>query len=71
MKLSLKLLASRSVCGPIESKLLLRRCSVVGAHLRLLWSLLSLSRQVTLRALQRANIVALPLHRPVRDVLCC
>jgi hypothetical protein len=48
------LLASRSVWGTVESQVLLRRCTLVGVHLLLLWSLSPLGGQASLRALEKA-----------------
>jgi hypothetical protein len=51
------LLASRTVGGTVESQLQLRRFTVVGIHLMLLWMLSPLGGQACLRALERTEHV--------------
>jgi hypothetical protein len=50
-----QLLASRSVWGTVECQLLLRRVTVVGIHLLLLWTFSPLGGQASLRALERVE----------------
>ncbi|KAF2501242.1 hypothetical protein BU16DRAFT_569391 [Lophium mytilinum] len=49
------LMASQSVWGTVESQFLMRRLTVVGAHLLILWSLSPLGGQASLRLLGTAG----------------
>jgi len=49
------LLASQTVWGTFESQVLLRRFTVFGAHLTLLWCLSPLGGQASLRILETAT----------------
>ncbi|KAL1302107.1 hypothetical protein AAFC00_002542 [Neodothiora populina] len=58
MKISILelLMASQTVWGTVESQVLLRRFTVVGAHLVILWTLSPLGGQASLRLLHTAQI---------------
>ncbi|KAF2476429.1 uncharacterized protein BDR25DRAFT_277535 [Lindgomyces ingoldianus] len=59
------LMASQSVWGTVESQLLMRRLTVVGANLLFLWSMSPLGGQASLRLLQKSpssNFTVAPLR---------